>query len=136
MVTDQLNEKVVNYIIKDVETTINRLGINATLFIRKDENYRGEPFEKVVSTSFQTMPVLFKEIHIEGDFYLRDMPGMPDDYIEVCFNFHYRYRTFDGGMNGHELGKVIYKVDKHYNKKGGDTKYISMYVQKVRGIEI
>ena len=43
MITDELNEKVVNYIIKDVETTINRLGINATLFIRKDENYKGEP---------------------------------------------------------------------------------------------
>lgn len=136
MITDQLNKKVVNYIIEDVESTINRLGINAILFIRKDENYRGESFEKVISTSFQTTPVLFKEIHIEGDFYLRDIPGASDDYIEVCFNLHYHYSMFDGGIGGHKLGKVIYQVDKHYNKKGGDTKYISMYVQKVQGIEI
>lgn len=136
MITDQLNEKVVNYIIKDVELTINRLGINATLFIRKDENYRGDAFEKLVSTSFQTMPVLFKEIHIEGDFYLRDMPGQPDDFFEVTFNLHYYYRTFDGGTNGHDLGRVTYKIDKHYDEKGNDTKYMSMYVEKTQSIEI
>lgn len=136
MITDQLNKKVLNYIIKDVELTINRLGINATLFIRKDENYRGDAFEKLVSTSFQTMPVLFREIHIEADCYIRDMPGQPDDFMEVTLNLRYYYRTFDGGTNGHNLGRVIYKVDKHYNEKGNDTKYMSMYVLKTQSIEI
>lgn len=136
MITDELNEKVVNYIIRDVELTINRLGINATLFIRKDEDYRGNAFEKLVSTSFQTMPVLFREIHIEADAYIKDMPERPDDYMYVTFNLRYYYRTFDSGTNGCELGTVTYQVDKHYNKNGKDTKYMSMYIQKTQSIEI
>ncbi len=136
MLTDQLNKNVLDYIIKDVELTINRLGINATLYIRQDKDYKGNAFEKLVSTSFQTMPMLFKEIHIEADYNIRDMAEKPDSFMEVTLNLDYYYRTFDGGTNGHNLGRVIYEVDKGYNKKGNDTKYMSMYVLKVKSIEI
>jgi hypothetical protein len=63
MTTEILNKEIVNYIISDVELTIKRLGINVQLSIEQCEDYNHEKFDKLISTSFQTMPMLFKEIH-------------------------------------------------------------------------
>lgn len=80
MKTEILSKQVLDYIINDVETTIHRLGINAQLSIEVEKDYRGNEYEKLVSTSFQTMPMLFKEIHLEGNIAIRDKVDAPDDF--------------------------------------------------------
>ena len=140
MITKELSEQVLDYIINDVEFTIRRLGINATLSVEKRENYMHDEFELLVSTSFQTMPVLFKEIHIEGGIGIKDKKGAPDDYIQVYISLRNCYTLFNGGTNGSELGRIIYEVDKKTNRKmiesGNESKYISMIVRKIQSLEI
>ena len=140
MKTEILSKQVLDYIINDVETTINRLSINAQLSIEVEKDYRGNEYEKLVSTSFQTMPMLFKEIHLEGSIAIRDKVDAPDDFLEVHINLDYYYHTFDNGSNGHTLGRIVFEVDKRTNEKmienGGESNYISMIVRKVQSLEI
>ena len=140
MQTEILSKQVLDYIINDVETTIHRLGINAQLSIEVEKDYRGNEYEKLVSTSFQTMPMLFKEIHLEGNIAIRDKVDAPDDFLEVHINLDYYYHTFDNGSNGHTLGRIVFEVDKRTNEKmkesGKESNYISMIVRKVQSLEI
>lgn len=133
MTTEILNKEIVNYIINDVELTIKRLGINVQLSIEQCEDYNHDKFDKIVSTSFQTMPMLFKEIHIEGDINVITKET-EEDYCKVVINLDVRYTHFDGGTNGHNLGKIMYLADKSY--KGRNTKHINMYVDKVKSLAI
>lgn len=133
MTTEVLNKEIVNYIISDIELTLQRLGINVQLSIEQCEDYKHEKFDKLVSTSFQTVPMLFKEIHIEGDINVMTK-ATEEDYCKVIINLGVSYVYFDGGTNGHELGRVVYVVDKSY--KGIDTKHINMYVDKVKTLAI
>lgn len=140
MKTEILSKQVLDYIINDVEITIHRLGINAQLSIKVEKDYRGNEYEKLVSTSFQTMPMLFKEIHLEGSIAIRDKVDAPDDFLEVHVNLDYYYHTFDNGNNGHTLGRIVFEVDKRTNEKmkesGKESNYISMIVRKVQSLEI
>ena len=133
MITEILNKEIVNYIINDVELTIKRLGINVQLSIEQCEDYNHDKFDKIVSTSFQTMPMLFKEIHIEGDINVITRET-EEDNCKVIINLDVRYTHFDGGTNGHNLGKITYLADKSY--KGRNTKHINMYVNKVKSLAI
>lgn len=133
MTTEILNKEIVNYIINDVELTIKRLGINVQLSIEQCEDYNHDKFDKIVSTSFQTMPMLFKEIHIEGDINVITRET-EEDNCKVIINLDVRYTHFDGGTNGHNLGKITYLADKSY--KGTDTRHINMYVDKVKSLAI
>ena len=140
MNTKILSKQVLDYIINDVEITIHRLGINAQLSIKVEKDYRGNEYEKLVSTSFQTMPMLFKEIHLEGSIAIRDKVDSPDDFLEVYVKLDYYYHTFDNGSNGHTLGSIVFEVDKRTNEKmkesGKESNYISMIVRKVQSLEI
>lgn len=140
MQTEILSKQVLDYIINDVETTIHRLGINAQLSVEVEKDYRGNEYEKLVSTSFQTMPMLFKEIYLEGNIAIRDKVDAPDDFLEVHINLDYYYHTFDNGSNGHTLGRIVFEVDKQTNEKmrenGKESNYISMIVRKVQSLEI
>ncbi len=133
MTTEVLNKEIVNYIISDIELTLQRLGINVQLSLEQCEDYRHEKFDKLISTSFQTMPMLFKEIHIEGDINVMTK-ATEEDYCKVIINLGVSYAYFDGGTNGHKLGKVMYVADKSY--KGTDTEHINMYVDKVKTLAI
>ena len=133
MTTEILNKEIVKYIINDVELTMKRLGINVQLSIEQCEDYNHDKFDKIVSTSFQTMPMLFKEIHIEGDINVITKET-EEDYCKVVINLDVRYTHFDGGTNGHNLGKIMYLANKSY--KGRNTKHINMYVDKVKSLAI
>ena len=140
MKTEILSKQVLDYIINDVETTIHRLGINAQLSIEVEKDYRGNEYEKLVSTSFQTMPMLFKDIRLDGNIAIRDKVDAPDDFLEVYVKLDYYYHTFDNGSNGHTLGSIVFEVDKRTNEKmkesGKESNYISMIVRKVQSLEI
>ena len=133
MTTEVLNKEIVNYIISDIELTLQRLGFNVQLSIEQCEDYKHEKFDKLISTSFQTVPMLFKEIHIEGDINVMTK-ATEEDYCKVIINLDVRYTHFNGGTNGYELGKIMYVADKSYN--GTDTKHINIYVDKVKTLAI
>lgn len=130
MIKDLVNEAALKYIIDDIELTCKRLGINAKFSIKTKNDYSGRPYELIESTSFQTMPMLFKEIHIEGNITAMSTTGS----IRVIATIEYRYQTFESGYNGCTLGKVIYEVDNMYDGKRPEN--ARMYIKKVKSINI
>lgn len=133
MTTEILNNEIVNYIISDVELTLKRLDINVQLSIVTGENYKHEKCDRIISTSFQTMPMLFMEIHIEGNIDV--INEISDEYFyKVIINLSVIYTSFDERTNQHSFGSIMYLVDKSYDNK--DKKHINMYVSKISAFEI
>ena len=130
----KLNADILDYITNDIQQTCRRLGVNAEFFTKNEKDYRGDEYSIVKSAYFQMMPMIFKDIHVEGELYMRDMPNN-DEYYEVWARLDYKYTHFNGGTNGCELGTVVYRVRKDYD--GKDKIFgIETYVEKVRSIEI
>lgn len=119
MTTEVLNKEIVNYIISDIELTLQRLGINVQLSIEQCEDYKHEKFDKLISTSFQTVPMLFKEIHIEGDINVMTK-ATEEDYCKVIINLGVSYAYFDGGTNGHEPGRHTHLQLPIKQRRGGN----------------
>lgn len=126
MITADLHEDVIKYIVNDITMSCRRLGIDTVFYIKDN----GNDYEDLVSTSFQTMPVLFKEIHLEGKIYLEE----DVDSVKVVIPIYYKYKTFGNGENGHSLDTVIYYIDKGYTSK--NIRDISKYISKVKGLTI
>lgn len=130
MVKELVKESALKYILDDIELTCRRLGINAKFSINTEEDYKGESFSKIESTSFQTMPMLFKEIHIEGTVRAKSCAGC----VQVVFNLEYRVHTFDNGYNGFNLGRMIYEIDNGYSDRRPEN--VHLYIDKVKSINI
>lgn len=104
-----VNYNVINYIMEDVNLTIARLGINTRLSVMEEQGFI-DTFLKVTSKSFQTTPMLFKSINIEGDiFVLKNEKG---NCYNITVVLDYRYALFGGGSNGHRLGRIMFEVEK------------------------
>lgn len=130
MIKDLVNEAALEYILKDIEITCRRLGVNAKFSININEDYKGEPFTTIVSTSFQTMPMLFKDIHIEGTVRAKSCT----DCVQVIFNLEYRVQTFENGYYGFSFGRMIYEVNNGFNSRRPENAHF--YIDKVKSINI
>lgn len=129
-IKDLVNEAALEYILKDIEITCRRLGINAKFSINTEDDYKGEPFTTIQSTSFQTMPMLFRDIHIEGTVRAKSCTGC----VQVVFNLEYRVTTFENGYNGFSLGRMIYEVDNGFSARRPEN--VHLYIDKVKSINI
>ena len=137
MKQNELNLNVLKYIVKDVNLSVTRLGINTQLTIVEDKDYKNEPYLAIDSIPFQTMPMIFKSIKLVGEIYISENKNN-EEVFYVLVRLDYKYHTFDNGTNGHQLGKIRYEVDKDIqNRIGGiDERYLRNYITKVQGLEI
>lgn len=59
---------------------------------------------KITSDNFQTTPVLYKKLYIEGGGQIKsEVLGEDDIKYSVCLRFNVRVETFSGGYNGTDL---------------------------------
>lgn len=108
-----IQKNVLDYILNDVKLSLSRLGINTELSV--EETSKGGI--KLQSNPFQTMPVLFKNLYIDGNVYVIDSKDDEDsgfNYIRIDMN--YRWETFNRGYNGTSLGYITYRVRKDINE--------------------
>lgn len=132
------NINVLNYIVKDINLSVARLGINTQLSLVEKESYVKTQYWTIDSTPFQIMPMIFKDIKLTGDVYILE-DEKKEDVIKVAVRLDYRYHCFDGGSNGHQLGLITYEIDKHFWNQwdGKDREKIAKYeINKVQGLEI
>lgn len=134
---ENINLNVLNYIVKDINLSVARLGINTQLSVVEEKDYAGNPYLKVCSTPFQTMPVMFKDITLEGNIYVEE-DNRNEDAMKVTVRLNYRYHYFDGGSNGHPLGDCQFTVDKDYwkNWDGVNENWASSNIYKIKGLAI
>lgn len=127
-----LYKDILDYIKEDIKTTCQRLGINAEFTIENNKDFRGNNYSCIVSSDFQTMPMIFESIKIVGGFYMKEDN---EEYYEVGVYLEYHYRNFEGGTNSCTLGKVIYEVKKGY-KPSSKLNSASRFVDKIKPITI
>lgn len=128
-----LREEVKCYILNEIRSSLMRLGINAPLSLVVSKDYRGNNYLTIESAKFQTMPVMFKEVMITGTINADD--ESKEDGILVNVSLDYRFKHFNGGNNGAELGRIVFFVEKELPKVMTEER-CRMYIQKVQGIEI
>lgn len=128
---------VLNYIVSDINLTIARLGINTQLSVVEKKDYADRPYLAIDSTPFQTMPMIFKDIKLEGDIFVREDKN-DEDIVKVTIELDYKYHTFVNASNGHQLGTLRYDVNKEFWTKsnGANEKWARSNIWKVQGLEI
>lgn len=70
-----------------------------------EENYRKEKYFRVESNTFQSNPVIFKTLYVDGQaspYYEKEETKI----VKLYFYFNYRWVTFTGGGNGVDLGRM------------------------------
>lgn len=73
---------------------------------------------KVKTTSFQTTPVLFKEVWIESrNVFVEEKENDKGvKYTDYNISIHVCYEHFDGGRNGCSLFSIILRIFKNWNR--------------------
>lgn len=133
----ETNLNVLNYIVKDINLSVARLGINTQLSIVEKKDYKNKPYLAIDSTPFQTTPIIFKTIKLDGYIYVLE-DEKNENIVKVVASLDYHYQTFGDGSNGHSLGRVQYEVDKEYWTRQGDVdeRRVQNYISKTKGLSI
>lgn len=129
-----MEQKVLDYIAKDVQVQCNRLGINAEFSLETRKDYRNEDYMVIKSTDFQMMPMIFHDIHVEGVVTIEPC-AKNDKYDDCIIRLGYKWNHFDGGSNGCEIGTVHYRINRELSSVVGDDD-VRLAVQKVTGIQL
>lgn len=131
---ENVNFNVLNYIVKDINLSVARLGINTNLSVVETKDYANRLYLKVDGTPFQTTPMIFKWIKLDGSIHIKDT----QETVMVAAKMDYRYQTFDDGSNGHQLGQFKFEIAKHCWDKwdGKDETWAKFEIRKVQGLSI
>ena len=134
---ENVNMHVLSYIAKDISISVARLGINTRFLVVKKKDYKNDPYLALESTPFQTMPMIFKDIKLEGRIFV-NLSEEEDRIVNIRVSLEYSYHTFDGGYNGHQLGYLRYQVEKNCwdTMDGSEDAWFRNRVIKEQGLTI
>ena len=112
--------EILKEIQEKIQTMMSRLCINTEIAITvKYNEYSQRVVVVLQSTEFNTVPVIFKSIHLEG--HSKPVVETIDNGNEIfyrikfCFSISYRYEDFGHGTNGTDLGSVEFICLKEQN---------------------
>lgn len=102
-----LNDEGIKVLSDCLKTTFLRMGINVDFKISEKEIYDGSLLITATSTTFNTMPVMFRNVRVVCDGKLKkDEQGAYD----LNMSCDYRYDLFDGGCNGNRIGLAHFRI--------------------------
>ena len=103
---NDFTEKIRNEIIDIIKTQLLKKGINVdvALKVRKGKNDNIECVSAVSST-FQTTPVIYKEIKVAGSARFVAVDGQ-EGVFDFDFYLDYRFEYFSKAYNGVKLGVI------------------------------
>lgn len=110
-----LNNEGIKVLSDCLKTTFLHMGINADFEISEKEIYDGSLLIKAISTPFNTMPVMFREVRVECEGRLRK--NEENGSYEMDMSCYYRYCLFDGGSNGSKIGVAHFCIFKGMDGK-------------------
>lgn len=113
MKTSEITTKTVNFMERAIKTHLLRFGINVEVSIKITEK-----FIYVKTSEFQTFPVMFSKIWVDG---VGQLMTDSDDDIYIYIPLSYRYNRFTGGENGADIGYMKFYLCQ--NNKGEQYAY-------------
>ena len=117
---------VLNHIAKDIQNKMTRFGIVAEFHPEEAFDYANRPYIKMVSSDFIIQPMIFKDIHCEGEVYITKH-GDNKEFTDIHINIELRYNHWDGGRNGFEYAKFKYFLDTDDYEAGNPCYLTSEY---------
>lgn len=104
MEINKFNELNLSLIEKYILVSLQRVIPQITdVVVSIDTDYCNRQYIKVKSSVFQTTPVIFKEIWIEGSC-CNPSYDEEKNCFNLGFNFHYNWSQYNGGTNGTDFG--------------------------------
>ena len=97
----EFNEKIINEIAKTIQNGLLRIGITTNVKVDKHNDTLS-----VTTSDFQTQPVLFKRVYIDGVGKIVSRNPDAESIFNCSLYLDYRWESFLGGRNGTELGQV------------------------------
>lgn len=110
-----LNDEGIKALSDCLKTTFLHMGINVDFEISEKEIYDGSLLITATSTTFNTTPVIFRDVCIVCRGMLRK-DDENDTYI-LDMSCDYNYNLFGGGSNGSEIGVAHFRIFKGMDGK-------------------
>ena len=94
--------KIKNIISLSLQRAVPQVN-NVELTIK--ENYRKDKYLYIETNTFQSNPIMFKTLYIDGSAtpYCENEEAK---IVKLYFNFNFRWVAFNGGSNGIDLGRI------------------------------
>lgn len=133
----KIQKNILDYILKDVNLTLERLGVSEKVEILEEKEVKGIYYYNFKSKPIKVTPMIYKETIIKGYLYDTDAEEgkgiCPMGKRVICVNIDYDFSYFGGGHNGVQLGIIYYNAD---NNIAEDEKEMNYIVRKIRSLEI
>lgn len=108
---NELTETMRKEIANIVKTQLMKRGINVDVAIFGKQTRSGSEFVGVKTSPFQTTPVIYKEICIEGGGSFDKVEGREDVFI-LALSLDFRMTYFTNAYNGVTLGTIFIRIFK------------------------
>lgn len=108
---NELTETMRKEIANIVKTQLMKRGINVDVAIFSKPTRNGNDFVGVKTSPFQTMPVIYKEIYIDGGGVFDKVEGREDVFV-LALSLDFRMTYFTNAYNGVTLGTIFIRIFK------------------------
>lgn len=107
-----LTEEMKGEIVLAIENALFKLGINTCVELYSETySHSSNEYIKIRTGGFQTTPVIYKEVSIDGCGILAEVKGANNmNVYDLYLNLSYRFKYFNGGENGVDIGRVHFRV--------------------------
>ena len=97
-------------IIEATKNSLLKLCIpNIDIMLEIKEDRLGKEYIKLLSSAFNSIPVIYKSIYINGRGNLTPVPDHEGVY-DLKINIEYWFKYFNGGENGVDIGTLHFRV--------------------------
>ena len=105
--TETMRKEIANI----VKTQLMKRGINVDVAISSKQTRSGNEYVGVKTSPFQTTPVIYKEICIDGGGVFSEVEGR-EDVFTLALSLDFRMTYFTNAYNGVTLGTIFIRIFK------------------------
>lgn len=104
------NVKLMELAFKDM---LAHIGVNVDVKVFGNLIYNGNELVCMESTTFNTVPAMYRGIKVDGSTLIYEDDGAENDTMkryDLRFHLNYRFDYWNGGENGVKLGEVHFML--------------------------
>lgn len=145
----EIRKEIREYILKDVNVMLARLGVSesAKETEQEEDKYEGKVRYKFETPAIKQYPMMFRKVYVNGYMVASEISeegrfsALSKENELVCVILDWSWESFSRGSNGASLGRVIYAVRKDLPEKFDKKDFLGndpceYYVRKVEGLEL
>lgn len=135
---EKIQKNILDYILKDVNVTLERLGVSEKVEVVSENIISGLRWYFIESKPIKVTPMIYKKTIIKGAIMdieaQEDMGICPKGARIIKVDIDYDFSYFNGGHNGVDIGVIYYSAEK--NIAEDEAEELPHMIRKVRSIEI